>query len=254
MNALKSSFVRIGLIFSLFASFLVPAAVAGEAEDIRVLVFSKTEGFRHGSIEPGIEALKKLGKENDLYVKATEDSAEFTPGSLSRFDVVVFLNTTGTLFDASQREAFKEFIRGGGGYVGIHSATDTEYDWEWYGKLAGAYFRSHPRTQEAVVVVEDSSHPATEHVSGTWTRTDEWYDFRENPRENVNVLLSMKPGTVDGAQMGDDHPMAWYHEFDGGRSFYTGFGHTDESFSEEKVLAHILGAIQWAAGRAEVEK
>lgn len=249
---------RFGFVLLALFFFSLPGAwleAAHHEKDFRVLVFSKTTGFRHKSIEAGVAAVKKLGEERGFEVEATEDSAAFEPGNLGRFQAVVFLNTTGTVFDESQRDAFQAFVRGGGGYVGIHSAADTEYDWEWYGKLVGAYFKSHPRIQEAVIRVEDRSHPATRHLPPKWTRTDEWYSFRANPRgEEVLILMSLDTTSFEGGQMGDDHPISWFHEFDGGRAFYTGLGHTDESFAEEAFLEHMMGAIRWAAGVAEAGK
>jgi type 1 glutamine amidotransferase len=253
MTASLFATFRSGFIALVASCLLVPPLLEAESEpaDFQILVFSKTAGFRHSSIAEGIAAVKKLGQENRFLVEATEDSAEFNPDNLSRFQAVVFLNTTGTLFDEEQRAAFRNFIQSGGGFVGIHSASDTEYDWEWYGKLVGAYFRGHPPTQQAVVKVENRTHPSTRGLEARWTRTDEWYNFRTNPRSEVNVLLSLDTDSFTGSRMEDDHPIAWYHEYDGGRAFYTGGGHTKESFSEEKFVAHLLGAIQWASGQSE---
>lgn len=234
------------------AAWLSPAAPASAAESgdagFAVLVYSQTEGFRHGSIPAGIEAVKALGGEHGFQVDATEDSGAFTPENLENYAAIVFLNTTGTLFDEEQRAALKGFIRGGGGYAGIHSAADTEYDWEWYGELVGAYFQSHPHIQEADVIVENADHPSTRHLSERWERRDEWYNYRRNPREDVEVLLSLDTDTFEGSEMTGDHPIAWYREFDGGRTWYTGGGHTNESFSEPDFLKHLLGGILWAAG------
>ncbi len=130
----------------------------------------------------------------------------------------------------------------------MHSAADTEYEWAWYGKLVGAYFKSHPRIQDATIEVEDRKHPATAHLDEKWERRDEWYSFRKNPRGEVRVLLALDGKSFEGGEMGADHPIAWYHEFDGGRAFYTALGHTNESYREEAFLRHLLGALRWAAG------
>jgi uncharacterized protein len=212
-----------------------------------VLVFSKTAGFRHNSIEAGVEAVKNLGQQNRFSVTHTEDSDYFTPENLTNYSAVIFLNTTQTVFDEQQREAFKGYIQNGGGYVGVHSATDTEYDWEWYGELAGGYFESHPRVQNAVIDVVDGDHPSTAHLPEQWEREDEWYNF-QNFNENVNVLLKLDTDTFEGSEHPGNHPIAWYHEFDGGRAFYTGLGHTIESYSEPAFLEHLLGGIHYAAG------
>ena len=139
---------------------------------------------------------------------------------------MVFLSTTGDVLTPEQQAAFEDYIRNGGGYVGIHSAADTEYDWAWYGGLVGAYFLSHPAPQDATLLVEDRTHESTAHLGDTWQRFDEWYDFRDNPRDRVHVLMSVDPATLVESQMPDDHPIAWCHDYDGGRAWYTALGHT----------------------------
>jgi type 1 glutamine amidotransferase len=226
------------------------AGEAGAPAVPALLVFSRTTGYRHDSIPAGIAALSSVASERGFSLSASEDAAVFSDSGLEPFDVIVFLSTTGEVLDAEQQGAFERFIRAGGGWVGIHSASDTEYDWPFYGDLVGAYFREHPAIQEAVVHVEDATHPATRGIPSEWRRTDEWYAFGENPRPNVSVLLTLDettyaPGT---ATMGADHPMAWYHEYEGGRAFYTALGHTSESYAEPAFLGHLEGAIEWAAG------
>jgi len=213
-----------------------------------VLVFSRTAGFRHDSIETGLEAIRGLGATSGFHVQATEDSKIFNDAGLAPFAAVVFLSTTGDVLDFAQQAAFERFIRRGGGYVGIHAAADTEYDWPWYGRLVGAYFKSHPAIQEATIVVADRVHPSTRMLPLRWTRTDEWYCFRANPRGAVHVLAVLDERTYEGGGMGHDHPIAWCHEVDGGRAWYTGGGHTKESFREPLFLEHVLGGIRWAAG------
>lgn len=214
----------------------------------RVLVFSKTAGFRHDSIPDGIAALRRLGEQHHVHVDATEDSSRFTDEQLANYDVVVFLSTTGDILNQEQQRAFERFIRSGRGYVGIHAAADTEYDWPWYGQLVGAYFKSHPAIQPAEILVAERGHPSTTHLPLRWRRTDEWYDYRDNPRGNVHVLMTLNESSYTGGVMGHDHPIAWCHEFDGGRAWYTGGGHTRESFTEPLFLEHILGGLRWAAG------
>lgn len=225
------------------------AAALAEAGPLDVLVFSKTAGYRHASIEAGIAALRRLGERFAWNVHATEDAARFTDEGLAAFDVVVFLSTTGDVLDDAQQAAFERFIRRGGGYAGIHAASDTEYDWPWYAKLVGAYFRGHPAVQEADIHVFDRAHPSTRHLDDIWRRTDEWYDFRRNPRGKVHVLASLDESTYKGGGMGADHPIAWCHEYDGGRAWYTALGHTEASFSERAFLDHVAGGIRWAGGR-----
>ncbi len=221
-----------------------PASGAGS---FRILVFSKTAGFRHSSIPNGIAAIQQLGAQNNFEVVATEDSSVFDDTSLAQFRAVVFLLTTGDVLNAGQQAAFERYIQAGNGYVGVHSASDTEYSWPWYGGLVGAYFSSHPAIQTATIHVEDLNHPSTSPLPAEWVRNDEWYNFRTNPRSNVNVLAVLDEKTYSGGTMGNDHPIAWYHEYDGGRAWYTAGGHTSASYSELLFLRHLLGGIQYAA-------
>ena len=233
-----------------------------EADAINVLVFSKTKGFRHQSINNGIKCMWELAKANNWVVTATEDASLFTDDFLKHFDVVVWLNTTQDVLNDEQQQAFERYFRSGKGYVGIHAAADTEYDWPWYGKLmGGAWFKGHPPTQLATLIIEDTDHPSMEvfeemHTK-TWTVVDEWYAHKANPRPHVHVLMTLDESTVknlgkgdkDKKLMGGDHPMAWYHEFEGGRAFYTNRGHTPESFDDPVFRAHLRGGIEWAAGK-----
>lgn len=249
--------ILIVMLFVFFSSLMVTGVeqksdiqIVEIQENSSVLLFTKTEGWRHDSIEAGVEAIYQLGNENDFSVTWTEDSEYFTTEYLSNFDAVIFLNTTLTLFNGSQRGALRNFIQNGGGFVGIHSATDTEYDWSWYGELVGAYFDNHPNSpnvREAVIEVVDADHPSTKHLPQEWVRSDEWYNFGYI-NDQVNVLLRLDTNSYGGSDHPGNHPIAWYHEFDGGRSFYTGSGHTKESFSEPHFLDHLLGGIQYAIG------
>jgi cytochrome c len=235
-------------VASLLNAMAVAAAQEKKESAFAALVFSKTTGFRHDSIAAGIAAIKALGAEHGFEVDATEDAASFAPAALSRYKVVVFLNTTGDVLDGAQKTAFQQYIRSGGGFVGIHSATDTEYGWPWYGRLVGAYFKSHPKIQKAAVRIEDPDHPSTRELPRIWERTDEWYNFRTNPRGEVRVLAVLDETTYTGGAMKADHPIAWCHNFDGGRSWYTALGHTVESYAEPLFRVHLLGGIRSAAG------
>jgi cytochrome c len=214
-----------------------------------VLVFTKTAGFRHPSIPVALQAIRELGVRNGFAVDATEDATTFSNTNLARYDAVVFLMTTGDVLDARQQLAFQRFIRAGGGFAGVHSAADTEYDWAWFGGLLGAYFGSHPHIQQGTIHIENARHPSTVGLPRRWTRTDEWYNFARNPRRDVRVLATLdertySPGT--GA-MGGDHPIAWSHPYQGGRAWYTGGGHREESYSEPLFRRHLLGGIRYAA-------
>ncbi|WP_214111320.1 ThuA domain-containing protein, partial [Acrocarpospora catenulata] len=235
--------------------FAAPAnAATAAAPDFKVLVFSKTAGFRHDSIPDGIAAIQKLGQENNFAVDATEDSALFTDANLAQYQAVIFLSTTGDFLSTqAQRDAFERYIRAGGGYAGVHAASDGGYNWAWYGKLVGAYFKSHPAIQQATVKVEDPAHPSTAGLPTSWVRTDEWYDYQSNPRGTVHVLASMDEKSYSGATMGIDHPTVWCQDYDGGRSWYTGLGHTKASFVEPQFLKMLLGGIQTAAGAVKAD-
>jgi len=215
--------------------------------DIKVLLFTKTAGYRHKSIADGRASIKNLAQSNGFTVVLSQNATLFTDEKLQQFDAVIFLNTTGNILTAEQQAAFKRYIQSGGGYVGIHAATDTEPDWPWYGKLVGAYFASHPKPQTAIMKVDDNSHRSTAHLNNQWQRYDEWYNFKAlNPK--IKVLLSLDETSYQGGKNGKHHPIAWYHEYDGGRAFYTGGGHTRQSYAEPRFLQHILGGILHSAG------
>ncbi|CAM5637359.1 lectin [Streptomyces pilosus] len=230
-----------------------PAAAAAADPAYRVLVFSRTAGYRHSSIDEGVTALRDLGTANNFTVTATEDPAAFTTANLAQYRAVVFLSTTGDVLGPAQQTAFEQYLGAGGGYVGIHAAADTEYDWPFYEGLAGALFQSHPAVQPATVTVEDRAHDATAHLRGTWQRTDEWYNYRTNPRTTAHVLASLDESSYSGGTMSGDHPIAWCKDYAGGRAFYTGGGHTEESYTDPAFRRHLLGGIRWAAGTTRAD-
>jgi type 1 glutamine amidotransferase len=237
----------------LAAALLVLVAGCGNATTLdddggpRVLVFSKTTGFRHTSISTAVDALRTIGDEEGFAVDATEDAAFFTDEGLEPYEVVVFALTTGTLFDDAQRAAFERYIAKGRGYVGIHSAADTEYEWPFYGALVGTYFHDHPAIQTATVRVVVDDHPSTTELPAEWVREDEWYNYIAPPTD-VTVLARLDESTYEGGGMGDDHPIAWFHDFGGGRAFYTGGGHTEASYAEPLFVAHLRGGLRFARG------
>ncbi|GAA2619151.1 lectin [Dactylosporangium fulvum] len=233
---------------TLYAS---PAVAADAPYD--VLVFSKTAGFRHDSIPAGIQAIRDLGAANSFTVTATEDAAAFTTVNLAQYEAVVFLSTTGDVLNDTQQAAFESYIRGGGGYVGVHAAADTEYSWPFYGQLVGAWFASHPAIQQVNSKTENRAHPATAHLPQTWTRTDELYNYQSNPRSSARVLATLDESSYSGGSMGADHPITWCKTIDSGRSFYTGFGHTQQSFTEANFRSQLLGGIRYTAKRANAD-
>lgn len=213
----------------------------------KILVFSKTKGFRHNSIPNGILAIKKLANQNQIVAVATEDVAHIHTDSLKNYRAVVFLSTTGDILQEKEEQALKNYIETGGGLVGIHAAADCEYDWTWYGNAIGGYFLSHPKVQPAKILVLDKKHPSTAHLPSEWVRTDEWYDYK-NFNPSVSVLMKLDESSYTGGKMKGDHPIAWYHQVEKGRVWYTGLGHTKESFEEEAFLQHIWGGISYAMG------
>ncbi len=206
---MRKAAILAGLVAAL-SVFALPS-VAAAAPKFKVLVYSETQGFRHDSIETGIARIEQLGAANNFAGDATEDSTAFRANNLRKYDAVIFLSTTGDVLNNNQQAAFENYIQDGGGYVGIHAAADTEYDWAFYGNLVGAYFKSHPAIQQATVKVADKDHPSTKHLPDRWVRTDEWYDYRSNPRGDVHVLATLDETTYTGENMGtqSDHPIAW---------------------------------------------
>ncbi|NEU70109.1 carbohydrate-binding protein [Spirosoma agri] len=249
MTSVKARLYAIGLLgitFLLYSGMMVRQP----ANPPRVLIFSKTKGWKHTSIPFAIAAIQKLGNANGFLVDTTKNAALFTDENLKQYAAVIFNCTTGNVLNGEQQAAFERYIQAGGGYVGIHAAADTEYDWPWYGKLMGAHFSSHPHNpnvRKATVDVTNKTHPATTMLPDRWERTDEWYNYRSF-YSGINVLANLDENTYEGGTNGANHPISWYHEFDGGRAFYTGGGHTDESFGEPLFLSHLLGGIKYAMG------
>lgn len=248
------------ILFRLILSLIVPVALlaglsacSSDKGPTKVLVFSKTAGFRHESILSGIEAIRKLGQQHNFEVDTTENAERFNEENLRNYKAVIFLNTTGDVLDKQQQNDFERFIQAGGGYVGIHAATDTEYDWPWYGKLAGAYFQSHPgnpNVRTATFNVIDKNHISTDSLPDSFEKTDEFYNFK-NINPDVTTLITIDENTYEDGENGEFHPMSWYHNFDGGRAFYTAMGHTNETFSEPLFVKHLTGGILYAIGRGD---
>lgn len=218
------------------------------AKQKKILVFSKTAGYRHSSsIEAGKKYIIGLGQKYKFAVDTTENADAFTAENLKQYAAVIFLCTTGNVLNEQQQTAFQQFIRSGGGYVGLHSAADTEYDWPWFGELNGAYFKSHPRQQEAIFHVTDTTHISTAHLPKVWKRFDELYNFKWIGTD-LHILITIDENSYTGGGNGENHPMAWYHPFDGGRGFYTALGHDNKSWEDPLYGQHVLGGIQYAMG------
>lgn len=241
----------------IFLLLIAVFACHSQNKKINVLVFSKTAGFRHNSISSGLKMMSDLAQERKWILTATENGDLFTPETLKTFDVVVFLNPTMEVLNDLQQKNFEEFMSTGKGFVGIHAAADCEYEWPWYGKLNGAFFKTHPPAQTGTVIFEDTDHPAMVPFKGmkTYRTFDEWYSFKENPRSVVHVLARLDETSLDEATLKDekwkmnDHPLIWSQEIGTTRSFYTVFGHTPEAFQDPKVKEHIGCAVDWVAKR-----
>jgi type 1 glutamine amidotransferase len=259
------------IIFFISLTFLAGTAFsqnqpggADQLQGMNVLVFTKTVGFYHDSKPNAIKAFYEMAHERKWRITFTEDSTFFTEKELSKYNVVIFLLTTGNdLLNNKEKLAFQKYVEDGGGFVGVHSATDTEYKWPWYEKLAGAHFLGHPPVHEGKLVIENTTHPATICFGAdTIIWKDEFYTFDRNPRtnRNVKVLVSIdeKSYNIDDNKwfknvnlvMGD-HPLIWCQNIGRGRSFITSLGHSAELYDNEMFRKHLTGAVLWAAGKNE---
>ena len=230
-------------LIALVALLAVGFAAPGASAKPRVLAFTKTAAFHHDSIPAAVDAVRAQRR---YAVDVTDNASAFTTRNLRRYAAVVFLLTTGDVLDPPQQRAFQRYIGRGGGYAGFHSATDTEYDWPFYGRLVGAYFKDHPSVQPATVAVVGAFADAAR-LPSRWIRTDEWYDFRTNPRRRVHVLATIDESTYQGGAMGADHPLVWCHRSGKGRAWYSAMGHTPESWADPAFRRHVLAGIRFAA-------
>ena len=243
------------LIFAACGLFIHP--LPAHAENFRVLVFSKTLGYRHASITNGIAAIRELGAMHGFVVEVTEDSNVFTQRNLDRFQAIIFLSVTGDVFNSAQESTFKDYILNGGGFVGIHGAIfgpqACESDWRWYGEMFCCTFTNHSTVQPATVIVEPTAYPAMTRLPVRWARTDEWYNYTGTPRNCAHVIATLDETTYRGGTVGRDHPIAWSRRMGKGRVWYTAMGHTESSFAEPLFLEHLLGGIQIAAGQVKAD-
>jgi uncharacterized protein len=237
-------------------SLMFAACASSQAAQFNVLLFTKAAGWHHESVHAGVTAVQELGRLHDFEVFWTADAARvFNDQELKKYQAVVFLLTTGDVLDPAQQAAFERYIRAGGGYVGVHSAADTEYDWDWYTRLVGHMFHVHPAVQTAVLKVEQRDFPGMERYARRSLVTEEWYEFGP-ARSKLNYLLSVdessyRPETRwpdrEGKGMGRFHPVSWYQHYDGGRSFYTALGHLPATYADPLFRHHLFGGIYWAA-------
>ena len=226
-----------------------------ENDTLNVLVFSKTQGYRHENIKIGLAGFRTLAANKSWKMTTTEDATYFNDKFLSKIDVVVFFNTTGDILNSSEEIALEGFIKSGGGFLGIHAAADTEYDWPFYQELIAAHFASHPPTQKARLIVhQETNHPAIGHLGNEWSLRDEWYSFKEPLKSHATLLMEVDDSSLSGKiPLTESHPIAWAHEKFCGRSMYTGIGHTAEQFSDPVYLEHIARSVEWV-GRVILKK
>ena len=250
MKSIKS------VLLLLFIQTCLFVTAVAQQKQFKVLLVTTTRGWHHESLHAGVMALKEMGIKNFFDVVLWEDPKGFTDKYLEQFQAVIFLNTTGDIFDSTQQKVMERFIQSGKGYVGIHSASDTEYDWDWYTKLVGRMFYIHPVIQTARLKIVANSFPGLQGFANERLWTDEWYQFGPEMTTDLKYVLSVDEssynpkvqwGEKKGEGMGKLHPLAWYHNYDGGRAFYTALGHLPTNFSDPAFLNHLYAGIFWAA-------
>jgi len=247
---------RIKIIRCVLPFLFTLVSLVSFSQQFKALLFTKTDGFHHESIHEGVAAIRQLANRNHFTVDWHENATIFNDKALEGYAVIIFLNTTGNILNDEQQAAFEKFIRAGKGFVGIHSASDTEYEWPWYIKMVGMMFKIHPQNQTAYLKVENSNFPGMERFPAKLLWTDEWYEFGPRKADDLKFLLSVdeksynpnaKWGDNEGKGMGTFHPISWYHPYDGGRAFYTALGHIPLTFSDQIFQNHLYGGIYWAA-------
>jgi hypothetical protein len=250
MNIIKT------LLVLLLVQALLFSCAEAQQKQFRAFIVTRTKGWHHESLHYGVIALKQLAARNHFDAVLMEDPKSFTDKNLAQYSVVIFLNTTGDILNAEEQKVLERFIQSGKGFVGIHSASDTEYDWPWYTQLVGRMFKIHPQVQTAKLQVLDATFPGLQGFDDGALWTEEWYEFGEEKVPGLQYVLAVDETTYNpkagsgekqSIGMGKMHPVAWHHNFDGGRSFYTALGHLPTNFSNEAFLNHLYGGILWAA-------
>jgi type 1 glutamine amidotransferase len=244
-------------LLATLALFALTTATGAVAAQFKALLITKTDGWHHDSLVAAVPAMQALAKLHDFDLVWPNNMADvMTDKGLAGFHVIIFLLTTGNVLNDEQQAAMERFVQSGKGFVAIHTGTDTEYDWPWYAAMMGTTFHIHPAVQTATVVVQDPNFPGMDQFAPRSLRTEEWYEFSKPIPDNFKVLLTVDESTYDpranwgakkGEGMGAVHPIAWYHEYDGGRAFQTALGHLPATYSEPIFLHHVYGGIYWAA-------
>jgi uncharacterized protein len=243
-------------IVFLFAQTVLYFTTMAQQKQFKALLITTTKGWHHESLHYGVVALKELAVKNYFDIELLQDPNGFTDKYVEQFQVIIFLSTTGNIFDSAQQKVMERFIQSGKGFVGIHSASDTEYDWDWYNKLVGRMFKIHPAIQTARLNIIDDKFPGLQGFANNKLWTDEWYEFGSEKISDLKYILAVDETTYNakvqwgenkGVGMGKLHPVAWYHNYDGGRSFYTALGHLPSIYSDAAFLNHLYAGIFWAA-------
>jgi uncharacterized protein len=248
---------NLAIIILVLGQFLLVQTAFTQGKQFKALLVTTTRGWHHESVHAGVLGLQQLGAKNFFDVVLLENPNGFTDKYLEQFKVVIFLNTTGDILDSAQQKVMERFIKSGRGFVGIHSASDTEYEWDWYTKLVGRMFHIHPTVQTARANIVDTTFPGLQGFADGALRTDEWYEFGPEKVTDLHYILSIDEASYDpkadwgpnkkGVGMGKLHPISWYHNYDGGRAFYTAMGHMPVVFSDPAFLNHLYAGIYWAA-------
>jgi type 1 glutamine amidotransferase len=233
------------IVIAFFLCTILCLGLKADAKKHAVLIFCLTKGYHHASIADGIAAIQKMGADHNFNVDTTTDVNAFKYENLKKYNTLIFLSPTGTgVFNEEQKSALKQYVHNHGGIVGIHAATDFCYEWEWYGQMMGAFFLKHPKIQDAKLNIILPKNKLVRGLPQVWTHKDEWYNFKYvNP--DLKVLIKIDETSYTGGSMNNDHPISWYHDFDGGKIFYTALGHTKECYSDPLFLGHVLAGIKY---------
>ena len=240
--------MRIALLFTNFFLFPFDTDInclnCSSNNSYSVLVITETKGWVHDSIESGLKLIQNIGNKNNFNVYHSDNSSVITYKNLKEIKTIIFLNTTEEILTDVEQKVMESFIKSGKGFVGVHAAADTEYNWQWYGKLVGAYYRNHPEVMNGKILT--INHKITNHLDSEWEIEDEWYNF-DYVNYDINILLHLDEDSYVGGEHPDYHPITWYHEYDGGRSFYTGLGHTKEVYEDERFIKLLEKGILYAS-------
>lgn len=240
--------MRIALLFINFFLFPFDTDInclnCSSNNSYSVLVITETKGWVHDSIESGLKLIQNIGNKNNFNVYHSDNSSVITYKNLKEIKTIIFLNTTEEILTDFEQKVMESFIKSGKGFVGVHAAADTEYNWQWYGKLVGAYYRNHPEVMNGKILT--INHKITNHLDSEWEIEDEWYNF-DYVNYDINILLNLDEDSYIGGEHPDYHPITWYHEYDGGRSFYTGLGHTKEVYEDERFIKLLEKGILYAS-------